>query len=534
MRNAETADAVSRDRTRIGRIGPYPLRWHHALLTLWTMVWFFIAERHGAVSWHYLKTGEELLFSQVPGGGLALYANHPELQIGPVSFLVAGLFAPLPAPVGENLAEAFMSGLGLYMLVLVGRAAAEHNLGTGLNHRRLQQRVLVAGAAFIPMWVEVSVRFAHLDDVLALFFTTFAVRALVRGNAFAVGLFLALAVDSKPWAVGFLPLLLVLPRPARLRSAAWVVGLVAAAWLPFYLTHMETLAAARFTIPNQSASSLRWFGVTDPATPWWDRPAQMALGIGLGVVAVLRHRWAAVVLLAADARIVLDPSVYTYYNASVLLGTLIWDSIGQRRLVPWVSWIALISLYGSALVVPSDSARGLIRLAFAVGSAAYVLWWPQRTPRSRRRGQDAEGPPPLPRPMAGEHPSSAPFEPPSAGQYRSAVVDHGPAVDRGSAAGHEPAASHGAVADPGRGSAAESGTSRRGRCDQAIVPSPSRRKRPPAFTASSGPKSEPGVWAPGRPSPRARRRATSAATAAVNSPDRPARSQPTRIVPSAS
>lgn len=507
MRNAETAGAVSRDTTRIGRIGRYPVRWHHALLTLWTVVWFFVAERHGAVSWHYLKTGEELLFSQVPGGGLALYANHPELQIGPISFLVAGLFAPFPAAVGENLAEAFMSGLGLYMLVLIGRAAAEHNLGTGLNHRRLQQRVLVAGAAFIPMWVEVSVRFAHLDDVLALFFTTFAVRALVRGNAFAVGVFLALAVDSKPWAVGFLPLLLVLPRPAWLRSAAWVVGLVAAAWLPFYLTHMDTLAATRFTIPNQSASSLRWFGVDDPATPWWDRPAQMALGIGLGALAVLRHRWAAVVLLAADARIVLDPSVYTYYNASVLLGTLIWDSIGQRRLVPWVSWIALISLYGSALLVPSDSARGLIRLAFAVGSAAYVLWWPQRTPRGKRRGREAAGPPSVPGPTARERPTSAPSERPPT------------AAEQGDAA-------RGATSAPARDG--------RGWCGHAVSPSPSRRNRPPAFTASSGPKRKPGVWTPGRPSPRARRVATSTATAAVNSPALPVRSHPTRVLPSAS
>ncbi|MEV6941729.1 hypothetical protein AB0N07_06935 [Streptomyces sp. NPDC051172] len=398
------------DGARLGRIGGYPVRWHIALLALWTVAWFFVAERHEAVSWHYLVEGQQLLFQQIPGGGLALYANHPDLQIGPVSFLVAGLFAPFPAELGEKLADAFMSGLGLYMLVLVGRAAADHYRGTGLNHKRLQQRVLIAGAAFIPMWVEVSVRFAHLDDVMALFFTTLAVRALVRGNATAVGVFLALAVDSKPWAVGFLPLLLALPRPARLRSAAWTVGLVAVAWLPFYLTHLDTLSAARFTIPNQPASALRWFGVHDPATPWWDRPAQMALGMALGALAVRRHRWPAVVLLAADARIVLDPSVYTYYNASVLLGTLIWDSIGQRRLVPWVSWLALISLYGSALFIPSDSAQGLIRLAFAAGSAAYVLLWPHRPPRSRRHGRRsparAHPTSPLDRPAGSDAPQS--------------------------------------------------------------------------------------------------------------------------------
>ncbi len=386
VRNTGTADGAAHNPAHIGRIGLGPVRWHHAVLTLWTACWFFVATRHGAVSWHYLKQGEQLLFGQVGGGGLALYANHPELQIGPVSFLAAGLFAPFSG-VGEKLAEGAMSGLGLWMVVLIGRAAADHYLGTGTNHKRLQQRVLIAGAAFIPMWVEVSVRFAHLDDVLALFFTTLAVRSLVRGQATATGVFLALACDSKPWAVAFLPLLLALPKGTWLRSAAWTFGLVGIAWLPFYLGNMHTMAAAHFTIPNQPASSLRWFGANDPVTPWWDRPAQMALGLGLGALAVRRGRWAAVVLLAADARIVLDPSVYTYYNASVLLGTLIWDAIGQRRLVPWVSWIALISLYGSVLIVPSDSTRGLIRLAFAVGSAAYVLLWPMREPRNRRGGK---------------------------------------------------------------------------------------------------------------------------------------------------
>jgi hypothetical protein len=391
VRHLETAAAQSAaddseaDHSESGRPRRWPVRSHIVVLAVWTVVWFLIAERHGGISWHYLRTGGELLVEGQPGGGLGIYANHPELQIGPVSFLGAALFDPFPAAVGVRMAEAVMSGLGLYMLVLVGRTAAEFNLGTGLNHRRLQQRVLIAGLAFIPMWVEVSVRFAHLDDVLALFFTTLAIRALVRGRPVAVGIMLALAVDSKPWALAFLPLLLALERPDRRRAACWLVGLVAAAWLPFYLTHLGSVAAAHFAIANQPASALRWLGVHAPATPWWDRPAQALLGFGLGTVAVLRGRWPAVVLLGADARIALDPSVYTYYSASILLGTLVWDAIGQRRLVPWWSWIALFSLYGSTLLVPSDGARGLIRLAFVAGSAGYVLLWPMRPMRGRRR-----------------------------------------------------------------------------------------------------------------------------------------------------
>ncbi|MEU9456422.1 hypothetical protein [Streptomyces sp. NPDC048277] len=361
-------------------------RTHLVLLSAWTVLWFAVVQPHGGFSWHYLRTGGELLYAG-PGrtdGGLNLYAHHPELQMGPVSFLAAGLFNPFPESVGQLLGAAVMSLLGLIILVVAGRSAAWYFLGTGTNHQRLRQRVLIAGLAFIPMWIEVSVRFGHLDDVLALFFTALAVRSLTRGNAAATGIFLALAMDSKPTALAFLPLLLALPRRQWLRAGLWCAGLVALVWLPFLLDSPHSLAAARFTIPNQPASALRWLGVDDPRTPPWDRPAQAAVGLALGCAAVWRGRWPAVVLLGANARIALDPSVYTYYTASVLLGTLLWDVIGQRRLVPWWSWIGLITLYGTVFVVPDDAARGLIRLGFAAVSTAYVLFWPVRDRRRRR------------------------------------------------------------------------------------------------------------------------------------------------------
>ncbi|MGW3227268.1 hypothetical protein [Kitasatospora sp. NPDC001095] len=391
MRVVRTARTTTDYEATTGRIAGLPLRRHHVLLAAWTVLWFLLVEPSGGFSWHYLRQGEQLLFSDQPDGGLSLYARHPELQIGPVSLAAARLTAPFAPHTGELIAEAVSAGLGLVMLVLVGRTAALYYLGTGTNHRRLQQRLLIAGLAFIPMWVEVSVRFAHLDDVLALFFTTLAAHALARGKPVQVAVFLALAVDSKPWAIAFAPLILALPRPAWLRTALWFCALVAIAWLPFYLGNLDTMAAAKFTIPNQPASALRWFGVTDPATPWWDRPTQFALGIGLGCVAVWRGRWPAVVLLGADARILLDPSVYTYYTASILLGTLLWDAVGQKRLVPWWSWIALASLYGGTLFLPSDAARGFVRLAFVVVSASYVLLWPTQRSRRQRPGAPGDG-----------------------------------------------------------------------------------------------------------------------------------------------
>ncbi|GAA0393663.1 hypothetical protein [Streptomyces luteireticuli] len=392
---------MERERHSVVRIPVLSSRTHLLLLTAWAVLWFLVVEPSGGFSWHYLRTGGELIYNGSSGdGGLNLYARHPELQMGPISFLVAGLFNPFPAEVGQVLAEAFMSALGLIVLVLAGRSAARHFLGTGTNHQRLRRRVLIAGLAFIPMWIEVSVRFAHLDDVLALFFTALAVRYLTRCNAAATGICMALALDSKPTALAFLPLLLALPKERWLRAGLWCAGLVAVAWLPFFVMDVHSFAAAKFTIPNSPASALRWLGGNTPETPDWARPAQAALGLALGSIAVWRGRWAAVVLLGANARILLDPSVYTYYTASVLLGTLLWDVCGQRRLVPLWSWLALVTLYGSVFVVPDDATRGLIRLAFVAVSTAYVLFAPVRDRRDRNahrsvdrvEGEPVEGP----------------------------------------------------------------------------------------------------------------------------------------------
>ncbi|MFF4216589.1 hypothetical protein [Streptomyces nondiastaticus] len=361
---------------------------HLLLLTAWTVLWFAVVEPNGGFSWHYLRTGGELIYQGASGdgtGGLNLYAHHPELQMGPISFLVAGLFNPFSEHTGQFLAAAFMSVLGLVIMVLAGRSAATHFLGTGTNHERLRRRVLIAGLAFIPMWIEVSVRFGHLDDVLALFFTALAVWFLTRCNPAAVGACLALAMDSKPTALAFVPLILALPRDRWMRAVLWCAALLAVAWLPFFIAAPDSFAAAKFTIPNSPASALRWLGGNTPVTPDWARPAQAALGLTLGAVAVWRGRWAGVVLLGANARILLDPSVYTYYTASVLLGTLLWDVCGQRRLVPWWSWIALIVLYGSVFAVPDESAKGLIRLGFVAVSTVYVLFWPQHRRKRRRR-----------------------------------------------------------------------------------------------------------------------------------------------------
>ncbi|WP_328502473.1 hypothetical protein OG828_25985 [Streptomyces sp. NBC_00457] len=133
--------------------------------------------------------------------------------------------------------------------------------------------------------------------------------ALTRRNPAATGIFLALAVDSKPTALVFLPLLLALARTQWLRAGLWCAGLVALVWLPFFLGTPQSFAAAsRVHHPQPAGVRPTPARYRRPPNPPWDRPAQAALGLTLGCIAVRRGRWPAVILLGTNARILLDPA----------------------------------------------------------------------------------------------------------------------------------------------------------------------------------------------------------------------------------
>ena len=242
-------------------------------------------------------------------------------------------------------------------------------------------------------------------------------RGDARGGPAAPGLgrlAIAAAADAKPWAAAFVPLLLALPRRQWLTALAAFTGGLAVAWLPFLLAEPKTLAVARFTIPNDPSSALRVLGVTAPQTPWWDRSAQLALGIAGGCLAVRRGRWQAVPLIAMSARILFDPGVYAYYTSGVLLGAIIVDLVLARWRLPWATIAGAALLYAArsthALIPFNLHELGVLRLAFAVGAPVAVLavpaWWLARRPgRHARNPADGSFSVLPPVPAADRHPS---------------------------------------------------------------------------------------------------------------------------------
>jgi hypothetical protein len=247
-----------------------------------------------------------------------------------------------------------------------------------------------------------SVHYGHLDDVLALLFAVLAVRALLADAPALAGLCLGLAVDSKPWALAFLPLALAAPRIRRRHVAAYAAVTVLLAWLPFVLADPGTLTATQYAIVNEPSSALRALGVTTAGTPSWDRTAQLVLGCGLGLLAVLRHRWQAVLLLGVGARIVLDPGVYDYYTAGLLLGALCWELLGLRRPVPLWSLTAFASLHLAPAVVGDAALLGDLRLWTVLLLSAGALLLPQRWCAQDALPGPATDPTDDPAPVAGE------------------------------------------------------------------------------------------------------------------------------------
>jgi len=272
-----------------------------------------------------------------------------------------------------------MTALGLVVLFVVERIAVSVRPGLlsgGRSDSRLHRTMLIGGAAFAIGWTDLAAAYGHLDDVLALLCVALCVWALISDLPAIAGICLGLSVDAKPWALVFLPLILAVPKRIRRHAALWTAAAIVIAWLPFVLADLHTLTATQFTIVNEPSSSLRALGVTTPGTPGWDRAAQIVLGCLLGTLAVYRRRWPAVILLGVGARVALDPGVYGYYTAGVLLGALLWDLLGLRRSAPIWTLASGVALAVAPVLISDAALLGDLRLWLVLAFTLALLLAP--------------------------------------------------------------------------------------------------------------------------------------------------------------
>jgi hypothetical protein len=383
------------------------------VLAAWSAVWFLILAPGGGIAWKFFVQGTDLLFTGHDGasvhpGGLHLYASYPQLQIGPAAYAVAEVLRQIGPDKGMVAAEIAMAGLGMLVLVLTVQIALAVRPDLARRPAQVRWYLLVAGAFFVVAWQEMAVAFGHLDDTLAITCTVAAVWVWVTRRllsppirAALAGTLIGLAAAAKPWAFVFLPVI-CLPsihmngdqgRPG-VRDRAIALGAVAvvtvAGWVPFFAADPATVHAMHYQIANMPNSALRALGIDTARTPSWDRATQIVLGCALGLAAIVRRRWAAVILLGAGARIALDPGVHKYYTPEVMVGALLWELVGMRRPLPVWTVTAFATLNLDQLVISDPAVQGAIRLAVVLAFTVAVLLAPARGHRHADPVPDGE------------------------------------------------------------------------------------------------------------------------------------------------
>ena len=331
------------------------MRWRWPLLVACAALLAWIHWGIGSSDWHFFDSGSRLLLGGVGDrangpGGLHLYANYPELQIGPLSLLIATPFRLL-GPAGKPAVQIALMALVLGLLALAERLRSDRQEAALVT--------LIAGPAVLFTWVALSIRYAHLDDALVMTFGLLAVLAARRERALSVGILLACAVAAKPWAAAFLPLALAV-RP-RWRVLGVALGGSAATYLPFLLADPATIGARVPNLPVSPASVISVLGLAGSVPPAWVRPGQLLLGLLLGIVVVQLGKPYAVLLTGVIARLLLEPGVFDYYTSGLMLAVLVFEQ-GRQSRFPIRIWLVQLALVVPVAPIAPATARGVARL----------------------------------------------------------------------------------------------------------------------------------------------------------------------------
>jgi hypothetical protein len=341
---------------------PFLLRWRFAVIGAWTAIlaWIALRATPGAGGdWETFREGAQLLFHghtttfqhgaglvTVHGGGLHLYAAHPAIQIGPLALTVAevaGWFG------GATRLITALLGLSL-LLPAIGMVEAAARRRARASDLTLARITLVGGLLLAYSWVQASVQWRHLDDLLVCMSVAVTLWAIARERPWILGTAIGLGFAAKPTALLLVPLLLApRGRSAKRRAVLAAAAIGAVAWLPFILAG-GSLSAGVPQIPVEAGSGLAALGLRPSSmAPPLLRLLQLGCGLGFGTLLVLRRRYWAVPMVVFALRLALDPGIASYYPTIVLLGCLAADLAAGGRV--WgglrtaVAWAALVTPY---------------------------------------------------------------------------------------------------------------------------------------------------------------------------------------------
>jgi hypothetical protein len=317
----------------------------------------------------------------LPGAAVILVPVVAVIEAAGLSLQVQSVHDPYPAAwLLAGPYEIALSALALF----AADAIAEH---LGVSRWK---RAMLAVAGAVALW-NVSVRWGHPEDAVAVGLLLFGILALARGRPWRAAWLIGAAVAVQPLVLLALPILLALV-PARRRA-----GFLARAAFPGALV-LGAAAAANWSDTVKAVTSQPNWPTIDHPTPWISLAPRMsggAVGAGTGrvlaiVVAcgcavVLWRRWRAarnsgewsagtlaeVVWWAAAAlalRSVFEPVMVAFYLWPTLAIALIAASRSWPRLVataavtttltfvsqaawrgPWIWWAPMVAGLGLTL-----------------------------------------------------------------------------------------------------------------------------------------------------------------------------------------
>lgn len=378
----EPAGPTAPDRFPVLRQLAPLLKWRYLVLVAAAFAFSLQHMRGTGEDWHFFQVGSELLFGTHHGtsplpGGLHIYANYPALQIGPLSFLVATPFRVLGAHDARIAAAVVMTAVAPGLVYLLEQAARA--VWVDRDERSdtlLALTALLGGVLVVQAWSPLATIYAHLDDVLVLSACVVAVWAVARRRPELVGVAIGLGIAAKPWAVVALPLVFAISGSGRWRALAIAAGISAAFWLPFVIADPATLSAIKPAVLTDPASVLHLLGVPLGFGPDWIRPVQLGGAVAVGALAVWRGRWGAVLLVGIAVRVGLDPGVFLYYSAGLVVAALAWDLLRSPHPLPLWTFAAFLLLNDSYVIVGDPTSRALLRVVITIAVVGITLLAP--------------------------------------------------------------------------------------------------------------------------------------------------------------
>jgi hypothetical protein len=310
----------------------------------------------GTHDWPYLAEGARLLSRD----GTNLYALRPDIQVGPLSLLLA---APIWSLAGTHAAT---------VACAVIAAAYGPVLGLALWTTDVEppaRRLLLVGLVGVLPWTALAGS-GHLDELLTLVLLLLAASAGTNGRSALSGALVGLATAAKPWAITALPGVFA---NSRRRSALAVFSALAVTvlmWAPFVVGIFQSLRSGYpVAYPVRPGTVWEPWRSTSGVLGSWIRVPQLLAS--MAACAAAARRGPAIALTVAFAvRIALDPGQWPYQFAvlavlGVTLDVAVAAPMGRSvlrfvirsaprsllvlaaMLLAWPSWIAC----GLALVL---------------------------------------------------------------------------------------------------------------------------------------------------------------------------------------